>query len=62
MDTTIAIVPRMLTVKQLSKETGISEFHIRRLIKSNRITYIRTGTKCLVNFDRFVEYLNNGDS
>ena len=62
MDTTIAIAPRMMTVKQLSEQTGISEFHIRRLLKSNRIKYIRTGTKYLVNFDKFVEYLNNGDS
>ena len=39
-----------------------SEFHIRRLIKANRIKYIRTGAKYLVNFDKFVEYLNNGDN
>lgn len=58
----VSIAPRMMTVKQLSEQTGISEFHIRRLIKGNRVTYIRTGTKYLVNYDKFVEYLNNGDT
>lgn len=62
MDNIISIAPRMMTFKKLSEQTGISEFHIRRLIKSNRIKYIRTGTKYLVNFDKFVEYLNNGDT
>ena len=62
MDNIISIAPRMVTIKKLSEQTGISEFHIRRLIKSNRIKYIRTGTKYLVNFDKFVEYLNNGDT
>ena len=58
MDNIVSIAPRMVTIKKLSEQTGISEFHIRRLIKSNRIKYIRTGTNYLVNFDKFVEYLN----
>ncbi len=62
MDNIVSIAPRMVTIKKLSEQTGISEFHIRRLIKSNRIKYIRTGTKYLINFDKFVEYLNNGDT
>ena len=62
MDNIVSIAPRMVKIKKLSEQTGISEFHIRRLIKSNRIKYIRTGTKYLVNFDKFVEYLNNGDT
>ena len=62
MDNIVSIAPRMVTIKKLSEQTGISGFHIRRLIKSNRIKYIRTGTKYLVNFDKFVEYLNNGDT
>ena len=62
MSNIVSITPKMMTVKQVSEQTGISEFHIRRLIKTNRIKYIRTGTKYLVNFDKFVEYLNNGDN
>lgn len=62
MSNIVSIAPRMMTIRQVSEQTGISEFHIRRLIKSNRIKYIRTGTKYLVNFDRFVDYLNNGDN
>ena len=62
MDNIVSIAPRMMTVKQLSAQTGVSEFHIRRLIKGNRITYIRTGIKYLVNYEKFVDYLNNGDT
>ena len=61
MDNIISIAPKMMTVKQISEQTGISEFHIRRLIKSNRIKYICCGKKYLVNFNKFIEYLNNGD-
>lgn len=62
MSNIVSIAPKMMTVKQVSEQTGISEFHIRRLIKANRIKYIRAGAKYLVNFDKFVEYLNNGDN
>lgn len=58
MDNIVSIVPRMMTIKQLSELTGISQFHIRRLIKSNRINYKQSGVKYLVNVDKFVEYLN----
>lgn len=56
------IAPTMLTIRQTAARTGVSEFHIRRLLKANRISHIRTGTKYLVNFDRFTEYLNKGDT
>jgi len=48
----------MVTIKELSKLTGVSEHHIRLLCKSNRIRHIMAGTKYLINYERFIDYLN----
>ncbi|MBQ8799574.1 MAG: helix-turn-helix domain-containing protein [Lachnospiraceae bacterium] len=48
----------MLTIKELSTRTGISEHHIRTLCKTNQIIHIRTGVKYLINYERFIDYLN----
>ena len=58
----ISIAPKMLTIREVPERTGISQFHIRRLLKDKQITHIRAGKKYLINFDKFIEYLNNGDS
>lgn len=51
-------IPQMLTIKELSECTGLSESHIRTLCKTNKIKYIRAGVKYLINYDRFIDYLN----
>lgn len=51
-------VPKMVTVKELVELTGISEYNIRRLCKQNVITFIKSGRKVLINYDRFLDYLN----
>lgn len=51
-------IPRMLTIKEAAKETGLAEYHIRRLCKTGEIVAVRTGKKFLLNMDRFIEYLN----
>ena len=51
-------VPKMVTVKELVELTGISEYNIRRLCKQNIITFIKSGRKVLINYDRFLDYLN----
>lgn len=48
----------MVTIKRLALETGVSEYHIRKLCKTNQIKYIKTGTKYLINYERFIDYLN----
>ena len=50
--------PHMLTIKETSAQTGVSEHHIRQLCKTNKIQYIKTGVKYLINYDRFIDYLN----
>jgi len=53
------LTPTMLTIPELSKLTNVSQYHIRKLCINNQIAYIRTGKKYLVNFEKFLNYLNN---
>lgn len=48
----------MKTIKEISSLTGVSEHQIRLLCKGNKIKYIRAGTKYLINYERFIDYLN----
>ena len=50
--------PQMITIKELANRTGLSDSSIRTLCKTNKIQYIRTGVKYLINYDRFIDYLN----
>lgn len=54
----MADIPRMLTIKEAAKETGLAEYHVRQLCINGEIVAVRTGRKYLVNLDRFIEYLN----
>ena len=54
--------PMMLTINAIAAETGLAASFIRRLCWDNRIVYVRAGSKYLINYDRFIEYLNAGDA
>lgn len=49
--------PQKVTIKELSELTGISQYCIRGLCKRNEIKYIKTGTKVLINYQRFLDYM-----
>jgi hypothetical protein len=54
-------IPTMLTIKEaVSQFHGISEYHLRLLVKRQDcpFRYIKTGTKTLINADSLVAYLN----
>lgn len=51
-------VPKMVTVNELAKLVNISTYAIRKLVKANKITYFKSGSKVLINFDRFIDFLN----
>lgn len=55
-------VPRMLTIKETAKETGLAEYFIRQLCISGEIVTVKAGSKYLVNLDRLIEYLNTNKS
>lgn len=51
-------VPKMVTVNELAKLVNISAYAIRKLVKANKITYFKSGSKVLINLDRFIDFLN----
>ncbi|MDO4809936.1 MAG: helix-turn-helix domain-containing protein [Eubacteriales bacterium] len=52
----------MLTIAETSKQTGIKAHSIRRLCLEGRIKFVKIGTKYLINFDRFIDFLNGGNA
>ena len=54
-------VPRMVGITEASKQTGLSYDFIRKLCLQNKIVYVRAGVKYLINWDKLVEYLNQGE-
>ena len=56
-----ALVPRMRTIQQLVEITNLTYRYIMNLCKENRIVHIKNGNRYLINLDKFIEFLNNGD-
>ena len=54
------VIPTMLTINEVSDRTGISRDAIRKMVLSGELAHIKVGKKYLVNFNRFVEFLNGG--
>lgn len=54
-------IPRMLTINEVAKETGLAKHFIRQLALSNTIQNVKAGKKILVNLEKLIEYLN-GDN
>ncbi len=53
--------PRMIPLQTLANETGISYKALWQMCRQNRIVYIKSGNKYLVNEDKFREFLNTGE-
>lgn len=51
-------VPRMEPIRTAAAESGLSYDAIRKLCLQGKITYIRSGSKYLINMDRFADFLN----
>lgn len=45
-------------IKEIDPDTAVSEWFIRQLCNSGKITYDKSGNKSLVNFDSLLDYLN----
>ena len=54
-------LPKMCTIKEAAELSGLSQYRLRTLCKERKITYVRCGTKFLINLDRLIDYLNEGD-
>lgn len=55
-------IPQMKTIKEVSKIVGLAEYHIRQLVKQNKVSFIKSGKKYLINLESLIEYLNNGET
>lgn len=53
--------PTMIGIAEASKRTNISYDYLRKLCLQNKIVHIRAGVRYLINFEKLVEYLNQGD-
>jgi excisionase family DNA binding protein len=51
-------VPVMLTIKETSEKSGLPYSFIRNKCHNGEIVHIKTGRKFLVNWDRFLDFLN----
>ena len=54
-------IPRMLSIQALADECGFAYKTLWKLCKQDKIVHIRVGNKYLINFDKFIEYLNIGE-
>lgn len=51
-------VPRMLSVADAAKESGLSQYAVRMLLRAGRVRGLRVGRgKLLVNFDDLCRFL-----
>ena len=48
---------RFLSIRQMSKATGISEYLIRRLVKQGKLPAFYSGNKALLNYTKVCEIL-----
>ena len=55
-------VPVMLTIKETSEKSGLPYSAIRKKCLCGEVVCIRCGRKFLVNWNKFLEYLNGGEA
>lgn len=51
-------IPTMITIEEVSERTGLTTRFIRECVKEDKIVYIMVGRKVLVNFEKFIDFLN----
>lgn len=54
-------IPRMETINKAAEITGLSKYCIRQKAVNGEIVCVKAGNKYLINIDKLIEYLNNGD-
>ena len=52
-------VPRFMSIREVAKTGLLSEYTLRLMEKQKQLPCVYTGRKCLINFDRLVQQLNN---
>lgn len=54
-------LPRMRTIAAAAVEVGLPVHAVRQLVAEGRIVHVRIGRKALVNLDKLIEFLEQGD-
>lgn len=54
-------IPTMVGIKEASEMTGVSYDYLRKLCLQNKIVHIRAGVRYLINLEKLIDYLNQGD-
>ncbi len=60
-DIAVRALPTMKPIKEMAELTGLSYTHLRHLCLEGKIVYRRAGNKYLINYERFIDYLNGID-
>lgn len=55
-------VPQFKTIAESADFTGLAKYRIRKIVKEEKIKYIKAGKKFLINVDSLIEYLKTGDN
>lgn len=55
------LVPKMATINEASKITGLAKYFIRQLAITNKVKTIKAGNKYLINVDKLIDFLNADD-
>lgn len=53
--------PTMVGLTKASQLTGVPYEFLRKLCLQNKIVHIRSGVRYLINLEKLVDYLNQGD-
>lgn len=53
--------PVMLTIPQTAKKLNLPIHFVRTCVLDGRAVSVRAGSKYLVNLNRFIDFLNEGD-
>ena len=54
-------IPTMLTINETAVRSGLAKHFIRQLCVQDKICYCKAGQKYLINYEKFIDYLNTGD-
>lgn len=55
-------IPTMVGIREAANKTGLSYDCIYKLCLQKKIVFVRAGKKYLINLEKFVEYLNRGQT
>ena len=55
------LMPTMLTIKETAQKSKLAEHYIRQLVAEEKITFVRAGKKYLINYEKFIDFLNKGE-